>query len=136
MSIRNHWQRHPGVRSGDDLTFGERAADQLRNGMGSWGFVIVALVFLAGWMTGNRNIGFDPYPFILLNLILSCLAAMQGAILLIAAKRADQISAELAMHDYQTNAEADEIVKAIHHLTQEIHRRVVDPGDAAAPISG
>lgn len=94
--------------------------------MGSWAFVFSALIFLAGWMLGNRNVGFDPYPFILLNLVLSCLAAMQGAILLIAAKRADQISSELALHDFQTNVEADEIVKAIHRLTREIHQRVVD----------
>jgi uncharacterized membrane protein len=73
-------------------------------------------------------VGFDPYPFILLNLILSCLAAMQGAILLIAAKRQDQISSELALHDYQTNVEADEIVKSIHDLTKAIHERVVKGG--------
>jgi uncharacterized membrane protein len=78
-------------------------------------------------MAGNRNVGFDPYPFILLNLVLSCLAAMQGAILLIAAKRADQISSELAIHDFETNLEADQIVKAIHQLTVEIHERVVLP---------
>ena len=89
---------HPGVRQAAQLTLGERAADRLRNGMGSWSFVVTALVFLAGWMIGNGGDGFDPYPFILLNLILSCLAAMQGAILLIAARRADQISAELAAH--------------------------------------
>ena len=128
MGFRAIWHRHPGVRSGDRLTFGERAADRLRNGMGSWTFVFGALIFLAGWMIGNRNDGFDPYPFILLNLVLSCLAAMQGAILLIAAKRADQISSELAMHDFETNVEADQIVKAIHRLTQEIHERVVQPG--------
>lgn len=119
------WHHHPAVRVGQDLTLGERAADRLRNGMGSWGFVFSALVFLAGWMIGNRNVGFDKYPFILLNLILSCLAAMQGAILLIAAKREDQISSELARHDYQTNVEADRIVKAIHELTVEIHSKVV-----------
>jgi uncharacterized membrane protein len=130
MSYTSHWRRHPGVRSGEQLTLGERAADRLRNGMGSWGFVFGALLFLAGWMLGNRNVGFDPYPFILLNLILSCLAAMQGAILLIAAKRQDQISSELAMHDYATNEEADQIVKAIHHLTSEIHEKVCAP---AAP---
>lgn len=113
--------RHPAIRAGADLTFGERAADTLRNGMGSWGFVIAALLFLAGWMIGNRNVGFDKYPFILLNLILSCLAAMQGAILLIAAKREDQISSDLAAHDYATNVEADQIVKSIHALTKEIH---------------
>jgi uncharacterized membrane protein len=124
--VANLWHRHPGVRSGSELTRGERAADRLRMGMGSWGFVFGALLFLAGWMLGNRDVGFDPYPFILLNLILSCLAALQGAILLIAAKRADQISSELAVHDYETNLEADEIVKAIHRLTTEIHARVVE----------
>jgi len=90
------WVRHPGVRSADELSFGERSADKLRNGLGSWIFVFGALIFLFGWMLGNRNVGFDPYPFILLNLILSCVAALQGAILLIAARRSDQISAELA----------------------------------------
>ena len=121
------WHDHPAVRSGETLTRGERAADRLRNGMGSWGFVFGALLFLTGWMIGNRNIGFDPYPFILLNLILSCLAAMQGAILLIAAKREDQISSALASHDYETNLEADGIIKEIRTLTREIHAHTV-PG--------
>ncbi len=116
------------MRSGEDLTVGERAADRLRNGMGSWAFVIGALIFLTGWMIGNRNVGFDKYPFILLNLILSCVAALQGAILLIAAKREDQISSELARHDYETNVEADRIVKEIHALTAEIHAHVCPPG--------
>ena len=62
------WHNHPGVRAEDQLTRGERAADRLRNGMGSWIFVFVSLFFLAGWMVGNRDVGFDPYPFILLNL--------------------------------------------------------------------
>lgn len=112
---RRLWHRHPGVRAGRELTIGERAADRLRNGMGSWPFVFTSLVFLAGWMVGNRNIGFDPYPFILLNLILSCVAALQGAILLIAARRADQIAAELAVHDYDTNSEALALIREIHH---------------------
>ena len=125
-SIRpSNWHRHPAIRSGDTLTRGERAADKLRNGMGSWGFVFGALIFLAGWMLGNRDVGFDKYPFILLNLILSCLAAMQGAILLIAAKREDQISSELARHDFETNLEADQIVKEIRALTREIHAHTV-----------
>ena len=125
ISIRSNWHRHPGVRSGDELKPGERAADFLRSIMGSWGFVFGALLFLAGWMIGNGNHGFDAYPFILLNLILSCLAAMQGAILLIAARRADQISSELALHDYQTNVDADQLIKAVHQLTTEIHATVV-----------
>ena len=127
MTISSHWHRHPGVRSGDQLTLGERAADSMRNRMGSWTFVFGALLFLTGWMIGNRNVGFDPYPFILLNLILSCLAALQGAILLIAAKRQDQISSELASHDYKTNVEADEIVKAIHTIATELHQKICSP---------
>lgn len=125
MKISGLWHHHPGVRSGDQLTVGERAADLLRNGMGSWGFVFGALLFLAGWIIGNGNHGFDKFPFILLNLILSCLAAMQGAILLIAAKRSDQISSELALHDYQTNVDADEIIHAVHEMTKAIHEQVV-----------
>jgi uncharacterized membrane protein len=109
------------IKSPDELTRGERAADLLRNGMGSWGFVLTALAFLAGWMTANGRDGFDPYPFILLNLILSCLAALQGAILLIAAKRADALSRDLAEHDYNTNLEAVAIIKEIRQLTGEIH---------------
>ena len=130
------WRRHPAVRAGDQLTLGERAADHLRNGMGSWGFVFGALIFLAGWMLGNRNVGFDKYPFILLNLILSCLAAMQGAILLIAAKREDQISSDLAAHDYATNVEADAIVKSIHALTCEIHEHIVQNASPATSTPG
>lgn len=99
----SNWLFHPKVRTGTDLSLGERAADRMRNGMGSWGFVFAALGFLAVWMGYNGHSGFDPYPFILLNLLLSCLAAMQGAILLIAAKRSDQISSELAQHDYEAD---------------------------------
>ena len=109
------------MRDANQLTRGERAADILRNGMGSWGFVLTSLAFLAGWMMANGSDGFDPYPFILLNLILSCIAALQGAILLIAAKRADTLSRDLAEHDYQTNVEAVAIIKEIRQLTVEIH---------------
>lgn len=131
MKIRGPlWRHHPAVRSDAELSLGERAADRLRNGMGSWGFVFGALIFLAGWMLGNRNVGFDKYPFILLNLILSCLAALQGAILLIAAKREDQISSELARHDYETNLEADAIVKEIRAMTHEIYQCLVQPPPA------
>jgi uncharacterized membrane protein len=129
--IRQAGWHHPAVRTGKRLTLGERAADRMRNGMGSWGFVFSALAFLALWMGANRGNGFDPYPFILLNLVLSCLAALQGAILLIAAKRSDQISAELARHDYETDSRA---AKMIEHVSvsfsataeqhAELHRQI------------
>src|SRR5688572_33325464 len=129
------WHRHPAVRTGDQLTRGERSADLLRNAMGSWAFVIISLVFLAGWMIGNRNVGFDSYPFILLNLILSCLAAMQGAILLIAARRADQISAEMAAHDYAADTDSEELIGEVRALVRCIHRQVGAPDPAADDFS-
>ncbi len=130
MALTDLWHFHPRVRSGEQLTIGERAADRMRNSMGSWPFVFGFVVAMGIWAFVNTALhlggsggkhGFDPYPYILLNLFLSMLAGLQGAILLIAAKRADTISAELAKHDYDTNVEADQIVKAIHQLTQEIH---------------
>src|SRR5215468_7056187 len=63
------WHLHPAVRSGEQLSLGERAADRMRNSMGSWAFVFGALLFLALWMGLNGNAGFDKYPFILLNLV-------------------------------------------------------------------
>jgi uncharacterized membrane protein len=110
------WHAHPAVRSKDQLTAGERAADRMRNGMGSWAFVFAALAFLALWMVYNGLRGhsaFDVYPFILLNLLLSCLAAMQGAILLIAAKRSDQVAAELAQHDFETDSRAEQLIESL-----------------------
>lgn len=119
--LQGSWLKHPAVRSHSELSLGERAADFMRNRMGSWGFVFSALAFLAIWMAYNGKHGFDPYPFILLNLVLSCLAAMQGAILLIAAKRADQISSELATHTFQVDQENLDLTKEIAHLSQRIH---------------
>ncbi len=120
------WHNHPAVRTGAKLTFGERAADAMRNSMGSWPFVIGSLIFLTVWMGYNRGQGFDPYPFILLNLVLSCLAAMQGAILLIAAKRADQISSELAEHTFRIDQENLKLTKEIMNLTKEVHQLTVE----------
>lgn len=117
-----NWHKHPGVRSGQKLSVGERAADTMRNGMGSWPFVFSALGFLIAWIVGNGDTGFDPFPFILLNLVLSCIAALQGAILLIAAKREDQISSELAEHTYQIDQENLELTRQVHELTIRIEQ--------------
>ena len=130
--------RHGKTGNPDDLSMGQRSADLVRNGMGSWPFVIIAIVFLGVWMVGNSLLhiggahGYDPYPWILLNLLLSVLAGLQGAILLIAAKRQDQISTDLAQHDYETNLEADGIIKRVeantdllHTLLRDVHQAVV-----------
>ena len=92
-----------------NLSMGERAADVMRNGMGSWMFVGLFVLFMIVWAVLNSvlvAVRWDPYPFILLNLFLSMLAGLQGAILLIAAKRQDAIASALAQHDYDTNIAA------------------------------
>ncbi len=107
LGWQTHWHRHPGVRSGDQLSLGERAADRMRNIMGSWPFVFGFFGVMIAWAVGNSVFylggshgkhGFDPYPYILLNLFLSMLAGVQAAALLIAAKRSDGIASEIAIH--------------------------------------
>lgn len=101
------------------LTTGQRAADVLRNGMGSWGFVGAFFLIMLVWAALNTLFSmWDPYPFILLNLMLSMLAGLQGAILLIAAKRQDAIAAALAQHDYETNLAAKREVEELIELNR------------------
>jgi uncharacterized membrane protein len=125
----SHWHFHPAVRSGDERTLGERAADTMRHGMGSWPFVFSFVVLMTAWMlyNGYSHHPFDVYPFILLNLMLSTLAGLQGAILLIAAKRADRISAELAAYHLDVSEHANkeladlkEIIADIKHMMAEL----------------
>lgn len=116
----NRWHEHPAVRHHEQLTLGERAADVVRNGMGSWPFVFAFLGFMAIWAGFNGKHGFDPYPFILLNLFLSMIAGLQGAILLISAKRADSISSEVALHTLKNTAELQALIEANTALTQTV----------------
>ena len=116
----NRWREHPGVRKEDQLTNGERAADLVRNGMGSWPFVFAFLGFMAIWAGYNGKNGFDPYPFILLNLFLSMIAGLQGAILLISAKRADSISSEVAVHTLENTKKLQDLLEANTALTATV----------------
>ena len=137
------WDKLPGVRSGNRLTRGEKWADAVRNRMGSWGFVAGFVAVMLAWAGINSfalaRHPFDPYPYILLNLLLSTLAGLQGAILLIANKRADAIAAEQAHSHMSISQTSGEILtelreelgnntartEAIHILSGEIHSLVV-----------
>lgn len=115
-----------------NLTFGERAADQMRNGMGSWRFVLLFLLFMAAWAFINTRPGinhWDAFPFILLNLFLSMLAGLQGAILLIAAKRADSVSAAMAEHDYRTNIAAAKDIERLMDINQQQLAHIKELGE-------
>jgi uncharacterized membrane protein len=143
MAWESTWHKHPGVRTGDQLTLGERAADRMRNTMGSWSFVFGFFAFMILWAILNSALyvggqhgkhGFDPYPYILLNLFLSMMAGVQAAALLIAAKRADSIASEIALHTEHNTDDIKallqqnvELTAAVRALTEEVHARICVP---------
>ena len=93
------WHRHPAVRA-QEPTFGEKAADWLKHWfLGTWIALGLVALWIAVWIALQRtSISWDLYPFILLNLCLSCLAAVQGIILQISANRGDKVNAVIALH--------------------------------------
>lgn len=107
-------------------TFGQKIADRVAEVAGSWSFIIFYIVILVAWITINGlhlfGIHFDPYPFILLNLFLSCVAALQAPIIMMSQNRAayrDRMSAE---NDYHINLKTEEELRILHakmdHLMQ------------------
>ena len=103
-------------------TFGERSADNVAKWAGSWMFIIGFFVFLAIWMALNVYmwIGeWDPYPFILLNLCLSCLAAIQAPIILMSQNRTAQRDRLTASYDYKVNRRAE---KEIQEVKLDVHK--------------
>ncbi len=148
------WHYHPGVRSGEDLTVGERAADRMRNLMGSWPFIFAFFAVMILWAVTNtwliehilHHKPFDPYPYILLNLFLSMMAGVQAAALLIAAKRADAISSEVALHTshntddikrlIEENTALTAAVKQATDLLDEIHLHVANIGKKVGADQG
>ncbi len=127
---QTHWHKHPGVRSGDQLSLGERAADKMRNAMGSWPFVFAFFAVMIAWALTNtvflqrilHHRAFDPYPYILLNLFLSMMAGVQAAALLIAAKRSDSIASEVAVHTATNTDDIKTLLEENTELTQEVKR--------------
>lgn len=105
-------------------TFGQRLADQVAAVGGSWGFIIAFLLVLFGWMILNAAIlmsgAFDPYPFILLNLMLSTLAAIQAPIILMSQNRAATRDRMMATHDYEVNLKAEIEIAALHEKLDQI----------------
>jgi uncharacterized membrane protein len=106
MSVKPLWHQHPHVRSGKQLLLRERAADLLKRVFGTWSILGIVALIIAVWIV-TGGLGTDPMPFILLNLCLSCLAAVQGIILQIAANRGDRQASELAV---STHAHGEQVL--------------------------
>src|SRR4029434_4334226 len=109
------------------LTFGERLSDQIASFGGSWRFIIFFGVILVLWIILNAallvNRGFDPYPFILLNLILSCLAAMQAPIIMMSQNRAELRDRLRSENDYKINLKAELEIRHLHEKIDHLLRR-------------
>lgn len=100
------------------LTFGQRIADKVASFGGSWTFIISFGIFIALWISVNVfwliNKGFDPYPFILLNLILSCIAALQAPVIMMSQNRQEEKDRERAKKDYMINLKSELEIRTLH----------------------
>jgi uncharacterized membrane protein len=100
------------------LSLGQRLADKIADFGGSWTFIILFLSFILVWMAINlywlTNKGFDPYPFILLNLILSCLAALQAPVIMMSQNRQEEKDRQRAKNDYMINLKSELEVRILH----------------------
>lgn len=101
-----------------DYTFGQRVADKVAEFGGSWTFIISFVVFLTLWIITNVfflvNKGFDPFPFILLNLILSCIAALQAPVIMMSQNRQEEKDRERAKNDYMINIKSELEIRMLH----------------------
>lgn len=122
-TVAHGWDEHPEVRSGTQLTLGERAADRVRNAFGSWAYIGIQTVVILTWIGLNAAayaLRWDPYPFILLNLMLSTQATYAAPIILLSQKRADAISAEVAAHDLRSDLASEKLLTEIHAMLKAL----------------
>ena len=124
MAVKTWIDRHK-----ESLTFGQRVADSVANGMGSWAFIIGQTIFVLGWMALNvfgiiRH--WDVYPFILLNLIFSTQAAYAAPIIMMAQNRQGQRDRMQAQDDYDTNVEAKKEIEALQKHLSSIETEKLD----------
>jgi uncharacterized membrane protein len=107
-------------------TLGDRASDALASFGGSWAFLLTFAAFLAAWMMWNQSRGpaaFDPFPFILLNLILSTIAAVQAPIIMMSQRRQESRDRMRARSDYQVNLKAELEIRLLHEKIDHLIAR-------------
>ena len=113
---RERWSRDPNVAFDAQATFGERVADRVATFGGSWTFIGIFLTFMLVWMIVNTEMTqpFDVFPFILLNLMLSCLAALQAPIIMMSQNRQAAKDRNDAKLDYEVNVRAEAEIARLH----------------------
>ncbi len=109
------------------MTFGDRVADKISAIAGSWGFILMFIIFLLGWIILNTVIladkdQIDPYPFILLNLVLSCIAALQAPIIMMSQNRQAEKDSLRNQNDYRTDLKSELILESLHDDLDKISK--------------
>jgi uncharacterized membrane protein len=122
---RKHVARDPNVAFDEQMTLGERVADRVATFGGSWTFIGIFVGLMTVWMAINVVAAFrwDEYPFILLNLVLSCLAALQAPVIMMSQNRQSKKDRIDASHDYEVNLKAETEIVALHLKMDELRER-------------
>ena len=108
---------NPAKEAGKAASFGQRAADGIARFAGSWGFIFSFVGVLLGWMGLNIAMAagaFDPYPFILLNLVLSCVAAIQAPLIMMSQNRQEEKDRRRAENDYKVNLKTEIMIEDLY----------------------
>lgn len=116
------------------ISTGQRIADKVASFGGSWTFIISFLVFIFIWIAINifwlANKNFDPYPFILLNLILSCLASFQAPVIMMSQNRQEEKDRDRAKKDYMINLKSELEIRTLHekvdHFIMDQHQELLE----------
>ena len=104
-------------------TLGQRMADKIAKSAGSWAFIIGFILVLCLWIGANIVLvkkSFDPYPFILLNLVLSCVAAIQAPLIMMSQNRQEAKDRKRAENDYKVNLKTEIIIQDVHNKLDQI----------------
>ncbi len=129
IASRTRITQHPRIAHGTGDSAGQRAADAVARFGGSWTFIGLFVLVLLAWVGFNtamltgRTQAFDPYPYILLNLVLSMLAAIQAPIILMSNNRQSEKDRRRAEHDYEINLKAELEIMLLHEKFDQLRQQ-------------
>jgi uncharacterized membrane protein len=124
LLLQNKVSKDVDAQQNKNQTFGARMADNIAKFAGSWTFILIFIGCLIFWIILNSLLiathPFDAYPFILLNLVLSCVAAIQAPVIMMSQNRQEEKDRLRAQNDYKTNLKSEIIIEDLHHKLDEL----------------
>lgn len=142
LILQKQFSKNTMKKDNEKLTLGQKAADGIAKFAGSWTFIFVFVFVIVAWMLLNiialAAKAFDPYPFILLNLLLSCVAAIQAPLIMMSQNRQEEKDRQRAENDYIVNLKSEIIVEDLHKKLDEIienQQLILDKNEAVAQPS-